>query len=184
MKAAATSGTSSSPSTPPAVDTDLSTFKLINEAYSVLGNPTTRREYDADKFSKSMSLRAKNEGFDNIERPTSVYAAGGEWSAMKGTPAAGASATYTSSSSSSPASYDPSDPKGPIFTAEDSRQAFRASMDRASEKLRDSAKTRATLARLTRAKVDIPSQSVSLGRFLMPVAAVALWGVNYLLFMR
>ena len=51
---------------PPGVDphaSALDIFKLINEAYGVLSEPNTRRDYDDNRFSRTDLLRRRNEGW-------------------------------------------------------------------------------------------------------------------------
>jgi hypothetical protein len=151
-------------------------------------NPASRREYDHERFavgpgaagSRAVSLRARNEGGLDLDRPTSVYEAGDGWQGpLRGTPAAGAGAPPNFSSSSS--SADRAGQSG-VYTAEDSREVFRASMERANERQRDSAKFRASLQRMQRAQIEVPSQSASFSRLLAPLTVLAIWGVNYMLF--
>jgi hypothetical protein len=154
-------------------------------------NPASRREYDHERFavgpgagSRAVSLRARNEGGLDLDRPTSVYEAGDGWQGpLRGTPAAGAGAppNFSSSSSSSSSSADRAGQSG-VYTAEDSREVFRASMERANERQRDSAKFRASLQRMQRAQIEVPSQSASFSRLLAPLTVLAIWGVNYMLF--
>ncbi len=174
---------------------DLAAFKLINEANAVLGNPALRRDYDNERFGRTATLRARNEGgglSSEIDRPTSVYQAGNNWTApLKGTPAAGgpvdaAASTSSSSAVASSSSVDSGAAAypGARFTAEDSREAFRVSMERASERQRETQRFRANLARMNRTRLDLPSTDASMRRLLVPVAVAGLWAVNYFLFMR
>ena len=60
-------------------------------------------------------------------------------------------------------------------------------MTRAAEKQRDSARYRASLARLTRARVEVPEREnsmFSLRNAVGPIAIAALWGANWWWFMR
>ena len=130
-------------------DQDITVFKLINEAYTILSNPITRKEYDNERFGRAVSLRSRNEGTTGYEfdRPTSIYTAGPHWQSLKGTPAAGGPTPTTSSSTdnitgstTTTASLDMNDPNLPanvpppalppvMFTPEDSQEAFRLTMN-------------------------------------------------------
>lgn len=159
----------------------LTLFKMINEAYSVLGNAITRKEYDIkmDGLVRSpiggASLRARNEGLYGgveVRRPTSIYEAGPEWITQKGNLA---------SSQTDLTGFDATSPN--TFSAADNMDAFRASMTRATEKAKDNARYRASLARINRTRISVPSTSdSSWGMIAAPLAVVALWisGVMYL----
>jgi len=159
----------------------LTLFKMINEAYSVLGNAVTRKEYDIkiDGLVRSpvggASLRARNEGLYGgveVRRPSSAYEAGPEWISQKGT---------LSSAQTDLTGFDATSPN--TFSAADNMDAFRASMTRATEKARDNARYRASLARINRTRVSVPSTSdSSWGMIAAPLAVVALWisGLMYL----
>ncbi len=116
---------------------DLELFKLVNEAHSVLCDPALRRDYDAEKFSRATLLRRRNEG---VRGPSS------------GAPAPGAIVQFTRSGAA-----------GSSLTAEELAKlspdaAFRASVARAQERARDTARFRGTLARANRAKVRARSR--------------------------
>lgn len=97
-----------------AADADIDTFKLINEAYSVLSDQVLRREYDASgdvKFNRVAALKRRNEGL------------------------VGADGQHAATDHMTP------------------EERFRRSMERATERQKDSARFRATMARLNRARV-------------------------------
>jgi curved DNA-binding protein CbpA len=137
---------------------DLALFKLINEAYSVLGNAARRKEYDANTgvagaagasgLRASISLRARNEGlYGGVEvaRPATPYAAGRGWQPGLRSSSAATAAPAT------PAA----DGEEAAFSAADNVEAFRASMARAAERQRDSSRYRASLSRLARTRVSV-----------------------------
>jgi hypothetical protein len=136
---------------------DLALFKLINEAYSVLGNAARRREYDANTgvagaagagARAPISLRARNEGlYGGVEvaRPATPYAAGRGWQ-----PGLRSSSAATAAPASPPVEGEEA-----AFSTADNVEAFRASMARAAERQRDSSRYRASLSRLARARVSV-----------------------------
>lgn len=163
-----------------------------------------RKEYDNERYGRQISLRSRNEGTTGyeFERPTSIYTAGPHWQTLKGTPAAGGPVNTASSSSASSdekdgsnLTTDPNDPNLPMkadppplppvnYTPEDSQEAFRLSMERANERLRQSSKNRASLARLNRTKVEMPTYELTFTKILVPVGVIGLWFANYVLFMK
>jgi curved DNA-binding protein CbpA len=156
----------------------LATFKLINEAYSILGNTSLRKEYDAKagnlpgrgSVGGGMSLRARNEGIYGgiieVKRPASAYEAGPEWMSGK-SDAPGSRATDLTG-------FDSTSPN--TFSASDNMDAFRASMTRATEKAKDNARYRASLARINRTRISVPSTSdSSWGMLAAPIAVVGMW---------
>jgi len=164
----------------------LSTFKLINEAYSILGNAALRKEYDVKVGGGpgrgsggvgGVSLRARNEGIYGgveVKRPASAYEAGPEWMSGKGSALGATRATDLTG-------FDSTSPN--TFSASDNMEAFRASMTRATEKAKDNARYRASLARINRNRITVPSTSdSSWGMLAAPIAVVAMWigGVLYM----
>ena len=164
----------------------LSTFKLINEAYSILGNAALRKEYDAKTGGGpgrgsggvgGVSLRARNEGIYGgveVKRPASAYEAGPDWMSGKSSALGATRATDLTG-------FDSTSPN--TFSASDNMEAFRASMTRATEKANDNARYRASLARINRSRITVPSTSdSSWGMLAAPIAVVAMWigGVLYM----
>jgi len=71
---------------------------------------------------------------------------------------------------------------GPVDAAAD--DAFRAAMARSVARVKDGARARASLSRLHRAQVDIPPEGTVSFKAALPLVALAIWGVNWLVFMR
>lgn len=166
-------------------DADLNAFKAVNEAYSVLGDPSARRDYDHERFSRAATLKARNEGIYGtelpVDAPKSIYEAQG-WETMRGSPATG-TGTGTGRAASSNAAVG-SAASFSSYSTEDNEEAFRRSMARATEKQRDSAKFRASFARMSRQKIEIPSRERTLMRLAAPLGVVVLWAFNWYFFMR
>lgn len=130
-----------------AVDAELEMFKLINEAYSVLSDPVTRREYDADRFSRAALLRRRNEGWaGGVDSPDLTVP--GEYRAWTSSSGSGAGAEAAAGGEAATPSGGGG---GGALTQED---AFRASMARASARYHDGLRARASMARVNRAKVS------------------------------
>ncbi len=168
----------------------MNAFKLINEAYSVLGDAALRRDYDHERFSRASTLRARNEGIYAselpVEGPKSIYEVGPEWQTMRGSAATsrGVASSAPSSSSSSGGAVAGGAASFSGYSAEDNEEAFRRSMTRATERQKETARFRASYARMNRPKLDIPSRSSSLMKLAMPLGVVGLWVFNYFVFMR
>ena len=114
----------------------LETFKLINEAYSVLSDTALRRDYDSDRFNRSAMLRQRNEGWapgDSSPARTSPdsYVA---WDSSLGRPLEGGAG-------------------GAVAAEAFGEDAFRVSLARASARFADGQRARASAARVNRAKV-------------------------------
>lgn len=166
-----------------ATDADVHVFKLINEAYTVLGDNASRREYDHERRQgrpTGVSLRVRNEGVYGgtgpVERPTSVYDAPADWQGTRSSvPAAG------KSEDGSDGSNGGEQEGGGQW---DQESAFRASMQRANDRQKDGARVRAAMARMNRPRVEVPDQGTSLLKMAVPLAVLGIWGVNYWFFMR
>jgi curved DNA-binding protein CbpA len=149
-------------------------FKLINEAYGVLSDSSSRREYDNERRLQRPgqgNLKVRNEGIYGgtgpVERPTSIYEAPADWQGSRSGSAGGV--TYVNESGER------------VF---DEEGAFRASMARASERQKDGARLRAAMQRMNRPRVDVPDQTASIMKMALPVLVVGVWGFNYWFFMR
>jgi curved DNA-binding protein CbpA len=152
-----------------ATEADVLAFKLVNEAYRVLGDAAKRRDYDSERAAaggpaSGASLRVRNEGSFGgfgpvVQRPTSVYDAPADWASVRGS--------------------------GPneLSTAAgefDSASAFRQSMVRANERQKDSARVRAAMARMNRPRISVTPTGMGFGA---TVAGLGIWLVNYVFFM-
>ncbi len=66
----------------------------------------------------------------------------------------------------------------------ESADAFREAMHRSAARVKDGARTRASLSRLQRAQVDVPPVGTVSVKFALPFIAAGIWAVNWVLFMR
>jgi curved DNA-binding protein len=136
-----------------AASADVEAFKLVNEAYSVLSDSALRREYDSDRFSRTALLRRRNEGWRGDIVPRDDGAGGYRpWtSAQRGeffdASAKDAAAGYGSAGDAA------AGPHAAAGEASSHEEAFRASMARVSARYQETLKSRASMARVNRAKV-------------------------------
>lgn len=63
-------------------------------------------------------------------------------------------------------------------------EAFRASMNRATERNKEGLRSRATMARLNRMKIDVPTQRETLMKLKWPLAVIGLWLFNYYAYLK
>ena len=159
------------------VATPLDAFKLINEAYTVLSEPTLRRDYDGDRFSRTALLRRRNEGWT----PGDVTGGGGRGGV--GTGVAGDGGGGGSSSMESYVAWDSTisartpDAGGLEAVGE---EAFRLSLARATARYANGQRQRASAARVNRLKVGRGGSVRGSGcvcDFLQPLGDVKWWQI-------
>jgi hypothetical protein len=154
-------------------------FKRVNEAYTVLSDPGASCGAARPRGRKRPRLTAR--------APTSPPPAESRraYDANRYDPdarPAASSAAPTGGPSTRERNEGVFGGVGPVDAASD--DAFRAAMARSVARVKDGARARASLSRLHRAQVDIPPEGAVSFKAALPLVALAIWGVNWFVFMR
>ena len=126
-------------------------FKLLNEAHGVLSDAALRRDYDSAKFSRAALLQRRSSG------------GGGGASAQRG------DGMFSMRHAGAGMAADEAAGMLP-------EEAFQRALAKAHERVRDSARFRASLARVNRPKIEVPTMQASMWSGAAPyLAAAAIW---------
>ena len=135
-------------------------FKLLNEAHGVLSDSALRRDYDSAKFSRAALL----------QRRSSSGGGGAASGARRG------DGMFSMRHASAGMAADEAAGMLP-------EEAFQRALTKAHERVRDSARFRASLARVNRPKIDVPTMQESMWSGAVPyLAAAAIWIVPFAIF--
>jgi hypothetical protein len=160
-------------------------FKRVNEAYTVLSEPGAWRRWSIRVRSRRRSLAdvdlspflSLSSSLSTLADSKRAYDAGRYASRPSGAAAPQQSTTTLRERNEGTfGGVGPVDPE--------SADAFREAMHRSAARVKDGARTRASLSRLQRAQVDVPPVGTVSVKFALPFIAAGIWAVNWVLFMR